>query len=48
MLFDEVRMLLCPASRGKGTSIFEDRQELELVEATPFESGLVLLRYEIK
>jgi riboflavin biosynthesis pyrimidine reductase len=45
---DEVRMLVCPASRGKGTRIFEDSQDLKLVEATPFENGVVLLRYEIK
>jgi dihydrofolate reductase len=47
-LVDEVRMLVCPASRGKGTRVFEDRQDLKLVEATSFENGLVLLRYEIK
>ncbi|MGH2701923.1 MAG: dihydrofolate reductase family protein, partial [Actinomycetota bacterium] len=47
-VIDEVRMLVCPASRGKGTRIFEDWQDLELVEATGFENGLVLLRYEIK
>ena len=41
-------MLVCPASRGKGTRMFEDSQELELVEATAFENGLALLRYEIK
>ena len=45
---DEVRMLVCPASRGKGRRVFEDRQDLKLVEATPFENGVVLLRYEIK
>jgi len=45
---DEVRMLVCPASRGKGTRIFEDRQDLKLVEATPFENGVGLLRYEFK
>jgi dihydrofolate reductase len=45
---DEVRMLVCPASRGKGTRIFEDRRDLKLVEATGFENGLALLRYEIK
>ncbi|WP_251039544.1 dihydrofolate reductase family protein [Arthrobacter sp. ISL-72] len=45
---DEVRMLVCPASRGKGTRIFEDRQILKLAAATPFENGVVLLRYEIK
>ncbi len=45
---DEVRMLVCPASRGKGTRLFEDRQDLKLVEATGFENGVVLLRYAIK
>jgi dihydrofolate reductase len=45
---DEVRMLVCPASRGKGTRIFEDWQDLKLVEATSFENGVALLRYEIK
>ena len=45
---DEIRMLVCPASRGKGTRIFEDRQDLRLVEATAFENGVALLRYEIK
>jgi dihydrofolate reductase len=45
---DEVRMLVCPVSRGKGTRVFEDRQDLKLVEATAFENGLALLRYEIK
>jgi hypothetical protein len=44
---DEVRILVCPASRGKGTRIFEDRRDLQLVEATGFENGVVLLRYEI-
>jgi dihydrofolate reductase len=45
---DEVRMLLCPVSRGKGTRVFEDRQDLKLAEATAFENGVALLRYEIK
>ena len=44
---DAVR-LVCPASRGKGTRIFEDRQDLKLVEATSSENGVALLRYEIK
>ena len=46
-LVDEVGMLVCLASRGKGTRIFEDRPDLNLVEATPFENGVVLLRYAI-
>jgi len=47
-LVDEVRTMVCPASRGKGTRVFEDRQNLQPVEATMFENGIVLLRYEIK
>ncbi len=45
---DEVRMLVCPASRGRGTRVFEDRQDLALVEATGFGNGLALLRYELR
>ena len=45
---DEVQMRVCPATRGKGTRIFEDSQDLKLVEGTSFENGVVLLRYEIK
>ncbi len=45
---DEVRMLVCPASRGNGTRIFEDRRDLKPIEATLFENGVVLLRYEIE
>jgi dihydrofolate reductase len=45
---DEVQMRVCPVSRGKGTRVFEDRQDLKLVEATPFENGVVLLRYELE
>jgi dihydrofolate reductase len=47
-LVDEVRMLVCPASRGKGTRMFEARQDLRLIEATSFDNGVALLRYEIK
>ncbi|WP_426245390.1 dihydrofolate reductase family protein [Nocardioides sp. LHG3406-4] len=45
-LVDEVRMLVCPASRGQGTRIFESSQDLRLVEATAFENGVALLRYD--
>ena len=45
---DEVRMLVCPVSRGKGRRVFEDRQDLKVAEATAFENGIVLLRYEIE
>lgn len=36
---DEVRMLVCPVSRGKGTRIFE---------APSFENGVATMRYENK
>jgi dihydrofolate reductase len=45
---DEVRLLVCPAARGKGTRVFEDRQDLKLLEAAGFDNGVVILRYEIK
>jgi dihydrofolate reductase len=44
---DEVRMLVCPASRGKGRRVFEDSRDLTLAEATGFDSGIVLMRYEV-
>ncbi|ADB30627.1 bifunctional deaminase-reductase domain protein [Kribbella flavida DSM 17836] len=42
---DEVRLLVCPAARGKGTRLFGDRRSLKLLEATGFHNGVVLLRY---
>jgi dihydrofolate reductase len=45
---DEVQMRVCPTARGAGTRIFEDRQDLRLLEGTGFENGVALLRYEIK
>ncbi|MFI6389962.1 dihydrofolate reductase family protein [Nonomuraea sp. NPDC050540] len=47
-LVDELTLLVCPVTRGKGTRVFEDRQNLELIDATPFENGVVILRYGIK
>ena len=47
-LVDEMRMLVCPASRGTGTRIFEDSQVLQLIEATAFGNGFALLRYGIE
>jgi dihydrofolate reductase len=44
---DEVRMLVCPSSRGMGTRLFEDRRDLKLLEATSFDSGVVLMHYEV-
>jgi dihydrofolate reductase len=45
---DEITLLVCPASRGNGTRIFEDQRDLNLVDATAFDNGVALLRYEIK
>jgi len=44
---DEIRLLVCPTSRGTGTRVFEDSKELRPLEATAFDNGVVLLRYEI-
>lgn len=44
-LVDEVRMLICPAARGRGRRVFEESCDLRLIEATPFDNGIVLLRY---
>jgi dihydrofolate reductase len=46
-LVDQIRMLVCPTSLGEGARIFADRQQLVLAEATAFENGVALLRYEI-
>ena len=46
-LVDEVRMMVCPVTRGKGTRVFADRQDLKLVEATAFGNGLALIRYGV-
>jgi dihydrofolate reductase len=45
---DEVRMLVSPVTRGRGTRVFADRQDLRLLEATSLDNGVALLRYEIK
>lgn len=44
---DEVQLRVCPTTRGRGTRVFEDRQDLALLEATGFDNGVVLLRYGI-
>jgi dihydrofolate reductase len=45
---DEVRMLVCPTTRGSGRRVFTDRRDLALVEATAFADGLALLRYAVQ
>ena len=46
-LVDEVQLRVCPTSRGKGSTVFDDRRDMRLVEATPFANGIVLLRYAV-
>lgn len=46
-LVDEYRFFVYPAAQGRGRSLFPDRtaQDLTLLEARAFGSGIVLLRY---
>lgn len=47
-VIDEVRMLVCPTSRGEGLRLFSDRRDLSLLEATGFDNGVALMRYALK
>ncbi len=50
-LIDEFHLFVNPIALGKGKSIFsglEDSQRLKLVKSTAYNSGLVLLNYELK
>lgn len=46
-LVDEVQLRVCPTTRGKGVHMFTDRRDMDLIEAKPFENGVVLLRYKL-
>lgn len=45
---DEVRLLICPAARGRGTRIFADSHDLDLVDVTGYDNGVVIARYAIR
>ena len=47
-LVDEFRLFVYPVLAGAGAGVLADapRRDLDLIEATPFPSGITLLRYE--
>jgi dihydrofolate reductase len=50
-LVDEYRLFVYPVVIGAGRQLFEDhsrRADLRLLDAHPFRSGVVLLRYATK
>lgn len=50
-LIDEFHLFVNPIAVGKGKSIFSglaDSQRFRLIKSTPYNSGLVLLHYELK
>ena len=50
-LIDEYYLFVNPAAIGKGMAIFSEldgKQELTLVDATPFSCGIVVLHYAVK
>lgn len=50
-LIDEYYLFVNPVAIGNGKTIFKDLKEirkLSLVESMPFDSGIVLLHYEVK
>ena len=47
-LIDELHLFINPAAIGSGLSIFDGRQNLRLAKASPFDCGIVVLKYEPK
>jgi dihydrofolate reductase len=48
-LIDELHLFINPTAIGRvGLPIFDGKQDLRLVKASPFECGIVVLRYEPK
>jgi dihydrofolate reductase len=46
-IVDEVQLRVCPTTRGKGVRIFNNQQDMKLIEAKSFSNGVVLLRYNL-
>ena len=50
-LIDEFNLFVNPVAIGHGMPIFEEldsKQDLSLVKVTPFDCGIIALRYEVK
>jgi riboflavin biosynthesis pyrimidine reductase len=50
-LIDELYLFINPVAIGNGMTIFKDLNEVQkytLIESKAFESGKILLRYEVK
>ncbi len=45
---DEVHLRVCPTTRAQGKYLFTDKQELGLLGATPYDNGVIVLRYQVK
>jgi dihydrofolate reductase len=47
-LIDELHLFVNPAAIGSGLPIFKGNQKLTLIKASPFDCGIVVLKYEPK
>jgi riboflavin biosynthesis pyrimidine reductase len=47
-LVDEYRLFVYPMFIGAGAGVLAGARHLDLIEATPFPSGITLLRYECR
>jgi dihydrofolate reductase len=49
-LIDELRLMVYPTALGRGKQLFPEgvKSEMTLLESSQFDSGIVLLRYEVR